>query len=246
MKRFGSRRGPGDRRSRRRSAECQEGRDTRLEPSTLFGAIPFIVVPMLLKMKVAHALSESGVPMDGSEAAAAEGGSHTGRHRRGGRGRRLEVGGGGGGGGGGRRRPRTTRPPRRSPHPRRPRPRSRRSPRRPRVAAARLRRRPASSRRHHRRRWPASISVTRILRAHAVHDGQGGREIELDGRDIGTSDRTGGAHRHLYNGEHGGVPGPDPPGQLLRSARTYTYHGDGARCQGLRRGRRATATLTIS
>ena len=75
-------------------AECQERRDTRLEPSTLFGAIPFIVVPMLLKMKVAHALSESGVPMDGSEAAAAEGGSHTGRHRRGGRGRRLAAMGG--------------------------------------------------------------------------------------------------------------------------------------------------------
>jgi RNA polymerase sigma factor (sigma-70 family) len=48
-------------------AECQERRQTRLEPSAMFGALPFLVVPMLLKMKVAHALSESGVPMAGSD-----------------------------------------------------------------------------------------------------------------------------------------------------------------------------------
>jgi RNA polymerase sigma factor (sigma-70 family) len=48
-------------------AECQERRQTRLEPSAMFGALPFLVVPWLLKMKVAHALSESGVPMAESE-----------------------------------------------------------------------------------------------------------------------------------------------------------------------------------
>ena len=49
-------------------AECQDRRQTRLEPSAMFGALPFLVVPWLLKMKVAHALSESGVPMAESEA----------------------------------------------------------------------------------------------------------------------------------------------------------------------------------
>ena len=48
-------------------AECQERRQTRLEPSAMFGALPFLAVPWLLKMKVAHALSESGVPMAESE-----------------------------------------------------------------------------------------------------------------------------------------------------------------------------------
>ncbi len=52
-------------------AECQERRQMRLEPSAMFGALPFLAVPWLLKMKVAHALSESGVPMAGSEAVSA-------------------------------------------------------------------------------------------------------------------------------------------------------------------------------
>jgi len=54
-------------------AECQERRQTRLEPSALFGAVPFLAVPWLLKMKVAHALSESGVPMVESEAMVSQG-----------------------------------------------------------------------------------------------------------------------------------------------------------------------------
>ena len=49
-------------------AECQDRRQTRLEPSAMFGAVPFLAVPFLLRMKVAHALSESGVPMAESEA----------------------------------------------------------------------------------------------------------------------------------------------------------------------------------
>jgi RNA polymerase sigma factor (sigma-70 family) len=47
---------------------CQERRESKLEPSALFGAVPFVILPIVLKMKVAHALSESGVPMQGSEA----------------------------------------------------------------------------------------------------------------------------------------------------------------------------------
>jgi RNA polymerase sigma factor (sigma-70 family) len=47
-------------------AECQERRQTKLEPSRMFAAVPMVVVSMFLKDKVAHALSESGVPMDGS------------------------------------------------------------------------------------------------------------------------------------------------------------------------------------
>lgn len=74
-------------------AACQEQRETRLEPSALFGAIPFIVVPLVLKMKVAHALSESGVPMDGSAAAAADADGR-GLRRKHRRGRRVAVVGG--------------------------------------------------------------------------------------------------------------------------------------------------------
>lgn len=57
--------------------ECQERRETRLEPSRLFGAMPFVIVPMLLKMNVAHALSEEGVPMSGSEAMSFTGRPHS-------------------------------------------------------------------------------------------------------------------------------------------------------------------------
>jgi RNA polymerase sigma factor (sigma-70 family) len=49
---------------------CQQRRQTKLEPSALFGAAPFVILPLVLKMRVAHALSESGVPMQGSEAIA--------------------------------------------------------------------------------------------------------------------------------------------------------------------------------
>lgn len=51
-------------------AACQADRQMRLEPSAMFGAVPFLAVPWLLKMKVAHALSEAGVPMAESEAVA--------------------------------------------------------------------------------------------------------------------------------------------------------------------------------
>lgn len=47
-------------------AECQQRRQTRLEPSRMFAAVPMVVVSVVLKDKVAHALSESGVPMGGS------------------------------------------------------------------------------------------------------------------------------------------------------------------------------------
>lgn len=47
-------------------AECQQRRQTKLEPSRMFAAVPMVVVSMFLKEKVAHALSASGVPMEGS------------------------------------------------------------------------------------------------------------------------------------------------------------------------------------
>ena len=50
-------------------AECQERRQTKLEPSRMFAAVPMVVASVLLKQKVAHALSGSGVPMQGSSAA---------------------------------------------------------------------------------------------------------------------------------------------------------------------------------
>jgi hypothetical protein len=49
--------------------ECQERRQTKLEPSRMFAAVPMVVASVLLKQKVAHALSGSGVPMQGSSAA---------------------------------------------------------------------------------------------------------------------------------------------------------------------------------
>jgi RNA polymerase sigma factor (sigma-70 family) len=64
-------------------AECQERRQTKLEPSRMFAAVPMVVVSMFLKNKVAHALSESGVPMDGSASLGDEPPSSTpGRGRR--------------------------------------------------------------------------------------------------------------------------------------------------------------------
>jgi RNA polymerase sigma factor (sigma-70 family) len=49
-----------------RCEECQARRQTKLEPSRMFAAVPMVVASMFLKDKVAHALSESGVPMQGS------------------------------------------------------------------------------------------------------------------------------------------------------------------------------------
>jgi RNA polymerase sigma factor (sigma-70 family) len=42
--------------------QCGRRRELKLEPSALFAATPFLAVP-LLKTKIAHALSEEGVPM---------------------------------------------------------------------------------------------------------------------------------------------------------------------------------------
>jgi RNA polymerase sigma factor (sigma-70 family) len=46
--------------------ECSERRRLRLEPSALFAATPFLVAPVALKGRIASALAEEGVPMDGS------------------------------------------------------------------------------------------------------------------------------------------------------------------------------------
>ena len=45
---------------------CAEHRRLRLEPAALFGAVPLVSAPALLKSKVALALSDAGVPMTGS------------------------------------------------------------------------------------------------------------------------------------------------------------------------------------
>jgi RNA polymerase sigma factor (sigma-70 family) len=69
-------------------AECQERRQTKLEPSRMFAAVPMVVASVLLKQKVAHALSGSGVPMQGSSALpgapdpnGGNGSGHSSRHR---------------------------------------------------------------------------------------------------------------------------------------------------------------------
>jgi RNA polymerase sigma factor (sigma-70 family) len=46
--------------------ECSERRRLRLEPAALFSATPFLVAPAALKDRIAQALFEQGVPMDGS------------------------------------------------------------------------------------------------------------------------------------------------------------------------------------
>jgi RNA polymerase sigma factor (sigma-70 family) len=46
--------------------ECSERRRLRLEPSALFAATPFLVAPVALKGRIASALADEGVPMDGS------------------------------------------------------------------------------------------------------------------------------------------------------------------------------------
>ncbi len=70
--------------------ECSERRRLRLEPSALFAATPFLVAPVALKTRIAHALADEGVPMDGS----AHGRAHAPRGRPGWRSRRALVAGG--------------------------------------------------------------------------------------------------------------------------------------------------------
>ncbi len=45
---------------------CSESRRLRLDPAVLFGAVPLVGAPSLLKTQIAHALAGQGVPMDGS------------------------------------------------------------------------------------------------------------------------------------------------------------------------------------
>jgi len=78
--------------------ECQQRRQTKLEPSRMFAMVPMIAVSVVLKQKVAHALSDAGVPMDGSEAlpegGPSDGGSPRSRRwRRVGKGAGVAVGG---------------------------------------------------------------------------------------------------------------------------------------------------------
>lgn len=47
---------------------CADDRRTRLEPSTLFAAVPLVPVLALTRQQVAHALTAQGVPMHGSTA----------------------------------------------------------------------------------------------------------------------------------------------------------------------------------
>lgn len=49
-------------------SSCDERRQLRLQPSALFAAVPLLVAPALLKVRVASALDASGVPMHGSSA----------------------------------------------------------------------------------------------------------------------------------------------------------------------------------
>ncbi len=46
--------------------ECSERRRLRLEPTALFAATPLLVAPVALKGRIASALADEGVPMDGS------------------------------------------------------------------------------------------------------------------------------------------------------------------------------------
>jgi len=50
--------------------ECQKRRSLHLDPSKMFGAVPFVGVAWTLRAQTAHALSSAGVPMDGSVAMA--------------------------------------------------------------------------------------------------------------------------------------------------------------------------------
>jgi RNA polymerase sigma factor (sigma-70 family) len=64
-------------------AECGERRRLRLQPAALFGALPVLIAPQILKQKVAAALAADGVPVDpaaygsGSGHAAVRDGSHS-------------------------------------------------------------------------------------------------------------------------------------------------------------------------
>jgi RNA polymerase sigma factor (sigma-70 family) len=66
---------------------CSERRRLRLDPAALFSAVPMIGAPVVLKQKVAHALSEAGVPM--GHAATPDDPSSHGSRRRGHRIRRV-------------------------------------------------------------------------------------------------------------------------------------------------------------
>lgn len=52
-------------------SSCDERRRLRLQPAALFAAVPLLVAPALLKVRVASALEASGVPMEGSSALSA-------------------------------------------------------------------------------------------------------------------------------------------------------------------------------
>jgi RNA polymerase sigma factor (sigma-70 family) len=52
---------------------CGDRRRLRLEPAALFGATPLVMVPVLLKAKVAAALAADGVPMGGSRSPSGSG-----------------------------------------------------------------------------------------------------------------------------------------------------------------------------
>lgn len=60
--------------------QCSERRELRLQPSTMFAAVPLVVAPVLFKQQTAHALEVAGVPMDGS-AFGTEGASEPGDQR---------------------------------------------------------------------------------------------------------------------------------------------------------------------
>ena len=45
---------------------CTRRQELRLDPAAMFGAVPFVAGPVVLKQKTAHALMADGVPMKGS------------------------------------------------------------------------------------------------------------------------------------------------------------------------------------
>jgi len=69
---------------------CERRRRLKLDPAVLFGAVPVVAAPTLLRARVAHALAAEGVPMDGSAATGAPSPTTGGRGGHGGhRGRTL-------------------------------------------------------------------------------------------------------------------------------------------------------------
>ena len=59
-------------------ADCRADRTERISPAALFAAAPIVVAPLLLKAHAAGALEAAGVPMSGSAASTAAGGTGTG------------------------------------------------------------------------------------------------------------------------------------------------------------------------